>query len=81
MNILDKQLFEANFTAIAEQFIKWKEAKPENKTLDSLAQCLYEMYSYTNSLQIREMVLEKQIKKLKDDNFNLRTNANGSKPL
>ena len=56
MNILDKQLFETNFTAIAEQFIKWKEAKPENKTLDSLAQCLYEMYSYTISLICKELV-------------------------
>ncbi len=79
MNILEKQLFEANFEAIATQFVKWKEAKPDNKILDSLAKSLYEMYTYTNSLEIREMVLEKQNKKLRDDNFNLRLNDDRSK--
>ncbi len=79
MNILEKQLFEANFEAIATQFVKWKEAKPDNKTLDSLAQCLYEMYIYTNNMEMNNMVLEKQLKKLRDDNFNLRLNDDRSK--
>ena len=37
------------------------------------------MYTYTNSLEIREMVLEKQNQKLRDDNFNLRLNDDRSK--
>lgn len=76
MNLLDKQLFEANFSALAEQFVKWKEAKPETKILDSLAKCLYEMYTYTNSLEIKLMVKDSQLKKLKEDNLKLRIDAN-----
>lgn len=76
MNVLEKQLFEANFTAIAEQFVKWKEAKPDNKILDSLAKCLYEMYTYTNSLEINLMVKDKQLKKFRDENLKLRIDAN-----
>lgn len=72
MNVLEKKLFEANFDALVTQFVKWKDAKPDNKILDSLAKSLFEMYTYTNSLEIREMVLEKQNQKLRDDNFNLR---------
>ena len=37
------------------------------------------MYTYTNSLEIREMVLEKQNQKLRDDNFNLRLNDDRSR--
>jgi hypothetical protein len=76
MNVLEKQLFEANFTAIAEQFVKWKEAKPDTKILDSLAKCLYEMYTYTNSLEINLMVKDKQLKKFRDENLKLRIDAN-----
>ena len=76
MNLLEKQLFEANFSAIAEQFVKWKDAKPENKTLDSLAKCLYEMYTYTNSLELNLMIKDSQITKLKEDNLKLRIDAN-----
>ena len=76
MNVLEKQLFEANFTAIAEQFVKWKDAKPDNKILDSLAKCLYEMYTYTNSLEINLMVKDKQLKKFRDENLKLRIDAN-----
>ena len=76
MNLLDKQLFEANFSALAEQFVKWKEAKPDTKILDSLAKCLYEMYTYTNSLEIKLMVKDSQLKKLKEDNLKLRIDAN-----
>jgi hypothetical protein len=76
MNLLDKQLFEANFSALAEQFVKWKEAKPDTKILDSLAKCLYEMYTYTNSLEINLMVKDKQLKKFRDENLKLRIDAN-----
>lgn len=72
MDLLNKQLFEANFSAISQQFIDWKEAKPDNKKLDSLAKCLFEMYVYTNQLEIKTHTMQKQVNKFRHDNLDLK---------
>ena len=72
MDLLNKQLFEANFSAISQQFIDWKEAKPDNKKLDSLAKCLFEMYVYTNQLEIKTHTMQKQVNKFRHDNLELK---------
>lgn len=72
MNQLDRQLYEANFQVIGNQFVAWKDARPDNKTFDNLIKSLNEMYLYTNSLHMRVMTQDALIKKYKEDNFELR---------
>ena len=72
MDLLNKQLFEANFSAISQQFIKWKEAKPDNKTLDNLAKCLLEIYFYANNLEIKNHTITRQVDKFRHDNLELK---------
>ena len=72
MDLLNKQLFEANFSAISQQFIDWKEAKPDNKKLDSLAKCLFEMYIYANDLEMKNHTISKQISKFRHENLELK---------
>ena len=76
MNLLDKQLYDANFQVIGSQLVAWKDARPDNKTLDNLIKSLNEMYIYTNSLNMRVLTQESIIKKYKEDNFNLRKQFN-----
>jgi len=76
MNLLDKQLYDANFQVIGSQLVAWKDARPDNKTLDNLIKSLNEMYVYTNSLNMRVLTQESIIKKYKEDNFNLRKQFN-----
>jgi hypothetical protein len=72
IDVLDKQLYDANFNIIASTFVKWKEAKNDNKTLDNLAKCLFDMYCYTNSLECRRIHLESVNQKLRHENLDLR---------
>tara|TARA_R110002153_G_scaffold56380_2_gene155979 strand:+ start:2251 stop:2496 length:246 start_codon:yes stop_codon:yes gene_type:complete len=72
MDLLNKQLFEANFSAISQQFIAWKEAKPDNKKLDSLAKCLFEIYIYANDLEIKSHTVQKQVNKFRHENLELK---------
>ncbi len=72
MDVLNKQLFEANFSAISQQFIEWKEAKPDNKTLDSLAKCLFEMYVYANQLEMKNYTIQTQVNKFRHENLELK---------
>lgn len=81
MNLLEKQLFEANFRYIGQQLIEWKKAKPENKVLNRLVKCITEMYYYTNSLEARLMATEAMLKKLRSDNLDLRIKLNDENRL
>lgn len=72
MDVLNKQLFEANFSAISQQFIEWKEAKPDNKKLDVLAKCLFEMYIYSNQLEMKSYTMERQVNKFRHENLELK---------
>jgi len=72
MDVLNKQLFEANFSAISQQFIEWKEAKPDNKTLDSLAKCLFEIYVYANDLEMKNYTIQTQVNKFRHENLELK---------
>ncbi|MDB4459768.1 hypothetical protein N9015_01120 [Akkermansiaceae bacterium] len=72
MDLLNKQLFEANFSAISQQFIDWKEAKPDNKKLDSLAKCLFEMYVYANQLEMKNYTIQTQVSKFRHENLELK---------
>ena len=71
-NLLDKQLYNANFQVVGEQLIAWKDARPDNKTFDNLIKCVTEMYFYTNNLEMRNITLDKLLDKQRDENFKLR---------
>jgi len=72
MDVLNKQLFDANFSAISQQFIEWKEAKPDNKTLDNLAKCLFEIYVYANELEMKNYITQTQVNKFRHENLELK---------
>lgn len=72
MNLLDRQLYEANFQVIGTQLVAWKDARPDNKTFDNLIKSLNEMYLYTNSLQMQILTQDALLRKYKEDNFDLR---------
>ncbi len=72
MDVLNKQLFEANFSAISQQFIEWKEAKPDNKVLDNLAKCLFEIYIYANDLEMKNHTISRQVSKFRHENLELK---------
>ena len=71
-NLLDKQLYNANFQVVGEQLIAWKDARPDNKTFDNLIKCVTEMYFYTNNLGMRNITLDTLLDKQRDENFKLR---------
>jgi len=71
-NLLDKQLYNANFQVVGEQLIAWKDARPDNKTFDNLIKCVTEMYFYTNNLEMRNITLDTLLDKQRDENFKLR---------
>lgn len=71
-NLLDKQLYNANFQVVGNQLIAWKDARPDNKTFDNLIKCVTEMYFYTNNLEMRNIALNSLLDKQRDDNFKLR---------
>jgi|11BtaG_2_1085332.scaffolds.fasta_scaffold00922_20 hypothetical protein len=71
-NLLDKQLYNANFQVVGKQLIAWKDARPDNKTFDNLIKCVTEMYFYTNNLEMRNITLDTLLDKQRDENFKLR---------